>query len=378
MAWRFFATRLIGDGHETVVATDVPITQPQIAVALCAPHSIRGTITPEVLSMRDPRTGRPILEPQGTGIYAERDGKIVAGGILKTARPRDAKLELLVSGHTSYLADLAWTSTGLKFYDYDPFDIIRRIWQDTQSHPGGNVGLAVEPTKSPRRVGEKRPEVTGPDGTVTEPAVDEPFVLAKYATPNLLTAFNQLVEASGGDYAERHSWTDGSGSVMEHRLRLGYPRIGVRRQIKAEIGVDVTVIPEVDLDADDYASEVVVYGAGEGPLTLLSHAVGNPVERLRTVRTFTRADITTKAGIDRHAAEVLKMLKSRRDDITGLTVRGTLAALLDVGDEFAISGNAGWAGHIDEQWVRILGMEYRPDDTDDVELEVERADKVTP
>ena len=84
--WRYIASRLNGDGTETFLSYDVPLSGGQTTTALSGPGGINGTITPEIAALQD-EYGRPILEPWSTAIYAEVDGQIRGGAILSALGP---------------------------------------------------------------------------------------------------------------------------------------------------------------------------------------------------------------------------------------------------------------------------------------------------
>lgn len=377
--WRFIVTRMNGDGTEVLVEPELPLSGSKVEIGLCATSSITGQVAPETRWLRS-SDGAPILLPMGSALYAEYNGtyiinRIVAGGIVTKATSKDHQLAVQADGWTSYLKRLAWTAAPVRLYEKDPAEVIRTLWNHVQTQPRGNIGLDVDVITTDRTVGTYARTGSVIGGGVIE-TQDEPFVLAKYATSDLSTAFDQLVETGGIDYAESHMWGPEFASIY-HRLRMGYPRLGKRLEMSLEIGVDVVLVPDVDLDADDHATEVLVYGAGEGPTMAMGHAINTQEDRLRTVRSVVRKDITNWITANSAATQMARLLTGHPDDITQLVVDEQLGLIIDLGDEFRVFGDTGWGGHVD-QWVRLLGVSFTPDGPPLATLEVERVDKVSP
>lgn len=177
-----------------------------------------------------------------------------------------------------------------------------------------------------------------------------PYQLNWWETQDLGSVISDLAEQTPFEYRESTEW-DGDDN-LSHRLRIGSPSIGINREdLRLEIGVNVTAPPP--LTESDYASDVLVIGAGEGRSQIYSMANGNP-GRLRRVAVVERKDFTRKVQVERAA----------RSEIEARNAEWTFESLslvdhpmcpygsFEVGDKLYITGDAGWAQLA--QWVRVI------------------------
>lgn len=159
MSWRFLATRLNGDGTETVLDYDIPLSGAAITEDLSGPGGITGKITPEIARLTI-NGGRPLFEPWSTAIYAETNGVIRAGAILAEMNESGADLELDCVGFSGYATGQPYTGAR-SMIATDPMDEARHIWEHLQAAPGGNLGLVLDDTISPVRLGiPENPKLT--------------------------------------------------------------------------------------------------------------------------------------------------------------------------------------------------------------------------
>lgn len=371
--WRYFATTLNGDGTESLLHPDLPLSGVRLTYSISMPDRIECNITPEVLALKG-SDGRPIFVPLKTAIYAEADGLIRIGAIVNGLNPEDEKLTLRSEGFSDYLNHLAWTDAPVIRYGVDPADMYRLIWTTVQKHPRGNIGVTVDPLTTKIKVGTKIAEVKDKQGNVTTQGVDEPFVLAKYNTTNLGQQADDLLKEASIDYREEHAWA--ANDTIAHRIRLAYPRMGARLpHLRFAIGENI-MVPGINIDAEDYASEVLVQAAGEGPRMVTSHAVNPHADRLRVVAVKQAKHIGRQSSADASANAWLKLLTSSPDDIDQLVIRDHANApfySFAPGDEVLVQGPAGWAGDL-SVWVRILEVTYSPPSST-ANLTVIRADR---
>lgn len=163
---------------------------------------------------------------------------------------------------------------------------------------------------------------------------------------------------------------------VSHRLRLGVPKIGKRRQdLRFVAGENVTELPEIDYEGDQYASGVVVLGAGEGRKMVRGQASHN-TGRLRRVAVVEDKSIKKQKDADKLAEKELK-LRTGKPDISELVVTDHKHApigSIHLGDEIAYRTEKGWHPSL-TIWVRVLEIEYTTDSAD-VKLTVKRGDKV--
>ncbi len=109
---------------------------------------------PDVLAARDVEH-EPVLQPWRTAIWAEADGQIRGGGVLTGTRVDDrGRLRIECTGISGALvAGQPWTAAYRRYLQADPLDIVREIYRHVQAFPDGDLGLVVDDTTTPVRVG---------------------------------------------------------------------------------------------------------------------------------------------------------------------------------------------------------------------------------
>lgn len=371
MSWRYFATRLHGDGTEETLDPDLPLTDVALTDALSGPGGLSASISPEVARLR----ARGLFTPWSTALYAEADGIIRGGGILVDKGASGPSLTLDCAGFTAYAAGMPYTGER-RFIKADPLGVVRHAWAHLQGQPHGNIGLEVAGTSSPVRIGTEPRDVSFTTGSGESVDFEAgPFVLAWYQTEDLGSVIDELAESTPFDYHERHEW---DGEVIRHRLDLGYPRIGARRHnLRFVVGENVDAVPALEYEGDEYADSVLCLGSGEGRAMKRGLAPRRSDEtRLRRVAVVADKAATSKArALSRALAEQSRRLGLA--DVSELTVRQHPHARLGsfaVGDDIRLDVPAGWEPET-SLWLRILAITTSPDDSNSATLTVQRAEK---
>lgn len=369
--WRFIVCQPDGDGGESLITSELPLSSARVVCNLSAPSSMALSI-PIHLQHLTGSDGNPVFVPYGSTIYAERNGVIVSGGIVTDIDATGGVLNLQVTGHVGYLQDMPFMGE-YGAYNSDPFDLVRYIWAHVQKQPGGNIGLSVDPAKSPRRVGTKgkaafrgRPAIKDDKGVIVTPAIpptaevkDDPFLLSWYQTSNLLDVFNKLSRAVPFDYAERHFW---NGDHIAHNLDLAYPTMGKQRaDMRFVVGENLIIAPKMYQHGSSYASEIMFLGAGEGKAMVRGLASQPTRSRLRRVRVMSDPGIPSPDLAKSMAQNELKY-RTGLPNVTDMEVidhPNAPIGMFDVGDMIYVQGSNAWFGSAD-QWVRIASIEYDP------------------
>lgn len=397
MAWRYLATRLNGDGTETFLSYDVPLGDVALVDDLSGPGGVSGILTPEQEHLIG-SDGVPVFQPWSTAIYAEKDGSIRAGAILADLGENGPKLDVEAVGFNGYLNGQPYTFDAY-WMQADPLDLARHLWEHKQEAVGGNLGIQLDSTTSPVRVG--LPESPVKWGNVTaemwdqlkalgwrgdpadgeeqlhQPAGQEPagglYRLSWWVNHDLGKEFNDLALNTPFDYVVEHTW---EGDRIAHRLRLGYPHLGSRRtDLRFVVGENVTIPPAVDYSGEDYASEVVVLGAGEGR-QMVRGSASRATGRLHRGVVVQDKTITSESAA-RAAAERELQERLGDADISELTVvdhpHAPLGAV-QVGDEIYVQSPKGWTRDLN-LWVRVLSIRIEPA-KDTSTLTVARVEKV--
>ncbi|MBP3044894.1 hypothetical protein KKR91_01110 [Arthrobacter jiangjiafuii] len=371
--WRYIATRLNGDGTEVFLSWDVPLQGAAIVDDLSGPGGIAGNISPEIARLQTV-DGDPVFLPWSTAIYAEKDGHIRGGAILADLSEDGPRLSLDCVGFSGYLQGQPYTGD-LSKVGVDPLAMARELWAHKQKARGGNLGMVLDSTASTVRIGtaEKSTEFT--TGTGEDVAFDSgPYVLNWWSTHDMGGEFDSLAASTPFDYQVVHAW---SGETISHRMKLGYPTLGRRRDdLRFMVGENVFVVPKIEYSGDAYASEAIVLGAGEGR-KMIRGTESTVSGRLHRAVVVEDKSLTTKQAAQKVAASEVKA-RLGDADIDELVVREHPHAALgsfSVGDEIRIDTRDGWSSGL-SLWVRILSMKTEPD-LNKCTLTVARVEKVT-
>jgi len=371
--WRYFAQRLDGTGTEEFLG-ELPLKGASITDALSGHNALTGSLTPE-----DPRFINPdgslIFGEWDTALFAERDGEIRGGGILTRSKKNGPSWDLECVGYTGYLDGLPWSDLedATYFVNTDPLDIYRHIWNVVQGKPHGNLGLEIAGTKSGLMIGVDLEQ--GEFDTQSGPLTFEsgPYRLAWYETTDLGDNVNKLAADTPFDWHERHYW---DGDTLRHVVDLGYPRIGRRRDdLRFVVGENVFEPPDVERDGEDYATEVLVLGAGEGR-EMRRGGSSRPGRGLRRVAVVTDSSLQDEASANNRAEREMAW-RSQLDTVTEVAVKNTEMAPLgsvQVGDEVCLQSDFGWAKV--DVWSRVLSITISPESDEGWSMELERTDRL--
>jgi hypothetical protein len=371
--WRFFAQRIDGDGSDgAILHPDLPLSDPEIEDVLTGHNGLKATITPEMGSLIGD-DGRPIFEEYGTAIWAEESGNIHGGGILTDSSFDGPSWSITCTGLTGYPVDLPYADSTF-FVETDPLDIFRHIWTHIQAQPGGNLGLVVDPTLTGLKIGTvlEQVEFDTQSGPVSFEA--GPYKLAWYQDHDLADNLDSLASDTAFDWHEEHFW---EGDNLRHRLRIGYPNLGMKRNdLRFVIGENVHVKPTVERDGSEYADEVWVLGAGEGSAMVRGVARAN-IKKLRRVAVIADPSLRSQGGVNAAAARELGF-RNTLDNVSSIIVRDHPHAdigSLQVGDEIRLQGPTGWVDL--DTWYRVISRRIKPFSPDRMELDILRADRIS-
>lgn len=367
--WRYIATKLNGDGTESMVDFNLPLSKVKITEELTGPGGVSATITPEVLRLTD-IYGNPILDEWSTGIYAEKDGQIRHGGILVGMDLDGPSISLDVMGLSGYPNGMPYTGD-YRAIDTDAFDIVREAWSHLQSKPNGNLGMKLSTNMRGIKVGTKTEQVAFTTNAGEDVAfnTDGSYRLAWYQTDDLGHEIATLAGEVPFEYLERHLW---NGEVIEHHLDLS-ARVGRRRHdLRFVVGENVIKQPKVVYDGDEYASEVMVLGSGEGRKMIRGNSPHVAQGRLRRVAVVADKTISSKKRADARAKQEANARRGigAVDEIVMLDHPNAPVGSVGIGDDiFLQSAREGWASGMD-MWVRVVSRTTSPDDGEAMVLSV--------
>lgn len=375
--WRYIATRLNGDGTETLLDSDLPLEDVTIDDVLSGDSGLSGKIDP-VYTRLLASDGAPLFTEWGTAIYAENDGVIRGGGIVTHSSFDGPTWTIECTGFTGYGRDMPYVGPGYAGVKVDPIDVMRIIWNYIQSQPGGNIGLTFDPTDTGGKVTIGTELMQVQFDTQSGPVSFEagPYKLNFYTNHDLQGDVDNLATDTPFDYHEHHFW---DGDTIRHHVNIGYPSIGRRREDLAFVwGVNVFQAPTIERDGSIYASGSLVLGAGDGAAMIKSirETPTRPQGRLRRIAVVIDDTITSKAKADRRA-DIENQWRARLDDISSVVVQNHPNAPLgaaQVGDEIRLTGRGDWVNT--DMWVRILSISTQPANSEVAEYTVARSDKL--
>lgn len=365
--WRFIAARLDGGGGMEFLDFDLRLDDVEVHQVLNGHGGLSARVPHEQVHLR--AGGKPVFAPWSTAIFAEASGVIRGGGILTDISEDGPALALDCVGFTGYLDEMPYTNARSIERD-DPLRVSQHLWDHTQARKGFDLGVEFAGSSSSREMFIGDPDVE-PSSTPTK--VD-PLVLAYWETHDLAREFDHLAELAPFEYRMEHAW---SGETIRHRLRYGYPTLGARRHdLRFVVGENVLVEPEVETAGEEYASHVLVLGAGEGR-SMMRDEQSTSTKRLGRYAVVSDKTITTPAQAKARAQSELKA-RTGSSDVTEIQVvqhPHTPLGSYQVGDEIALTTAGGWTDEAD-LWVKILGIVIRPG-ADTTTLQVRRAEKVS-
>lgn len=343
MSWRFHLQSL---PSRVWVDHDLQLLGAEVTESVNGPASISGSV-----ALGDP-SGAQIRE-WGSLIVAEQEGRAPVVGIVDHREVSGDRLVVEAGGFSMYPTGLPWLGETFAGIRVDPLDMVRKIWAEIQSYPDGDLGVVVDQLKSPVKIGT--PDVDSdftPDEEPTSSFGFGPFMLAWWATEDLGRVFNDLAADAPFEYRERSAW---DGENITHRLQLGYPSIGSRKpDLRFEIGVNVTAPPPVA--QTEYASEILLIGAGDGSAKIKADRLTAKTGRLRRVHVATDKSLKSKTAATAAARPLLTKMQPA-EMIESLEVTDHPSAPYGTygpGDVIRVQGDAGWINL--DHWVRITEL----------------------
>jgi hypothetical protein len=290
--WRYLAYRLNGDGTETQLDPELPLTDVSLSRTVSGANAMSAKLRPALARLLGP-DGMPIIKQWSTAIYAEESGQIRHGCIVSGIQKSGSNLDITGIGFTGAISGQPYEGSTF-FVETDPLDIARHIWDHWQSFPGGNLGIQLDrKTKVGKLIGTvlKQVEFDTQNGPVSFEA--GPYKLNEWETDDLGGKFTGLASDHGFDYEERHAW---SGENVEHFIDFAAPRMGTRRtDLRFVVGENVLIPPSEDANEEAYASAILVRGAGTGATMKRALVPRAGEKRLRRIKIHT--DNTLKTNV---------------------------------------------------------------------------------
>lgn len=267
--YRFLAADLLTNE----IREEIPFGDVSYSQILNSPGSFSAT-----LPQHHAKCKRSILDPSRTAIYVERDGVIVWGGILWTARTQSGTVQFGGEGFWSYFRRRFVRET-LTFTQTDQLAIARFLVAYAQGQEGGSIGVIVGDETS---------------------GVLRDRVYYGYERKQIGEAVEQLAAVIDGfDFAIDCAW---SGDEVAKTLHLDYPTRGRENPIVFQLGTNVEGI-EQEIDGTRQANRVDALGAGEGDSMLIATSSGAGIGAVYPLLegTISYKDVSVPATLQAHA-----------------------------------------------------------------------------
>lgn len=233
---------LVADLLTGTLREEIPFSTVKYSHVLNRPGGFTAT-----LPLRHPKATRTNLDPGRTAVYVERNGVIVWGGILWTARASvdSATVEVGGEGFWSYFRRRLLRTT--KTYTaQDQLFIARDLVTYAQAQAGGDIGVVV--------------------GAETS-GVARDRTYYHYERKNIGEAVEQLAAVQGGfDFNINVGWV---GGTITKTLQMHYPRRGRPTAIVFELGSNIEGLDQ-EIDATRQANVLDGLGSGEGDAMLIT------------------------------------------------------------------------------------------------------------
>jgi len=363
---RYIATRLNGDGSETIIDGDLPLTEFEDGRVLNNGAEISARIAPRFQYLYD-ENDELLLQKWGTAIYSVDGGDVTGGILVDYNETKQGTLELDIMGFAAYPNGMPYTDSWV-MVEIDPIDVFREGWRHLQAEPRGNLGLVLDDTKAGYKIGQMvaQAEFDTEEGPLQ--LEYEPVRFSWYETDDLGSALTDLATNTPFDFTEIHTFNE-EDQTFGHRLAIGYPRLGRRRHdLRFVIGENIE-IPDLEGGGSEYASGVLALGAGEGSAMMraLVHRAGE--HRIRRIHVLDTKDSQT-AGSANLAAQAELAKHHGLSTITRVNILPghDEGSQLVVGDEINVWGRAGTREI--NLWVRVVKITKKHGGDGTVELDV--------
>lgn len=319
---------------------EVPVAPFAFKHVLNRPGALAAT-----LGLRDAKATKANFDPGKTAIYIDRDGVLMAGGILWTADPKQdaGVVDFGGMGFLSYFGPVSGFGRFIRdtkvYTQQDQLFIARDLINYAQGFTSGDIGIQV--------------------GSETSGVLRD-RTYHGYERKNIQEAIEQLAGVDGGfDFAIDVEWQSGTPAKI---FRPAYPQRGRRTSLVFELGSNIELITD-RADATRLARVVDAIGSGEGETMLITTVQdgdfgGYP--RLETVRQW--KDISVRSTLEAHARNWLGFLR-KPVEVVSVRVIDTKTAPLGswiTGDEVTVRGSDGYISI--NGLFRILGYGVQVDE----------------
>lgn len=338
--------------------------------AINEPGEIKGTLDKsqayeEMVVEGESSTVR-LMRDHGTLIVAD-DGNRAWGFIVDFATQDVDSQDRLVIAGTGFgflPSGEPWLSAHTKYVQEDPLNIVRDIWAYISGRDN-SLTVTVDSTRSPVRVGEEERRVEFTTGDGTDVGFDTgPYVLVWYNADDLQKHIEDFAEETPFEWRELTRFDREGYAPPEFHIQLGHPRLGSARRDELHFTVGVNVTDPAFEDEQDWFSEVLVIGNGEGQAKKRGRGYRANPDRLRKVKVIEDNSLMTNSLCAKRAQDEADRADREGVFINECTVLGHDAApfgTFDIGDTITIHGNFTWGRHVQDCRIRSIEHDLAAD-----------------
>lgn len=266
---------------------------------------------------------RATLAPGRTQVWFERDGVLLASGVVWTAKadPSMNTLELAGEGMHSYFWR-RFIRLDTTFTAIDQLEIARTLIEDAQALGNGNIGVTL-------------------DAATTGVLRDRTYLGTERKA--VAEAIEQLAAVEGGfDFAYRPAWIAGVPTV---RFVTTFPATGRITAEVFELGTNCSLLAYSE-DGTSLANVVEAFGSGDGDDAVRTTAINGPLlgpyRQLEAVIAF--SDVRELDTLDAHARRRLSRGAGPIRHVMLQTFPDSIPVLgsYEVGDVVTVRASHGW------------------------------------
>lgn len=362
------ARRIGGDW----ITRDLTLTDVELTLNLSGPTTLNANLAPETNAYLWEDRLR-VGEDWATMIYAcsEETGDILGHGIVLPPTQYDDLARVTCAGVSTYPTGYIYTGSRLwgpqaatkavkdkdgkvrtpakpEIPRPDPISIVYDHWDWIQDQQASDLDVVlVGDSDTTQGTGKSRVLIGN---------YAEPYRLRKWDTPDLGEEIDGLAQITPFDYAEECVWANAAQTEVDHRVRIGYPRLGRRRDdLRFALGENIAMVPAV-ATVEAGANMLIGLGKGEPGPSMVYEEMPWDDGRLRRHRVLT--DKTASSEKLKRRMAIYREALSQRYDVTSLAVidhPNAPLSSIQLGDDIRVQAEHPEYGPLD-LYVRVLSI----------------------
>jgi hypothetical protein len=427
--FRLIAQRIL-DGE--IVDWELPVAEDfEYVQQLSGPTVMRGSFKPEIVAVQE-----LALDGYAYYFHVEIDGLIRASAIFLPPMYQESSLTFQCEG-VAAVPHYHIYGGQIRGIGLDPLSVVRNIWNYVLSQPASQIGVTVSNKTSTAKLGEESYTVQPAPRTLAAKAIldrleanqdigedwtwrgapqivfdhndalldlfegegatdiggwleqyvndhgplepneveAKPYELLWWNAVNCGEEIDKLSQQVPFDYVEIAQWNAARTDVL-HSIDFGHPRVGQPRPNLLFDEENIIEVVPAQEEQDQYASTVIVIGAGEGQETIRGSATRQFGARIGKTKIITDKTITTQERANAVAQAELGTSLGGVFSISEIVVSASHSnarlGTYNIGDDILVAVDIPWLITTYRDWYRITSISYKPSG-DRVRLGVSRS-----